>query len=60
MSRHLHPGGVFALWSNDPPDPEFTDTLGQVFDSCTARVVTFASPARGGESANTVYLATMQ
>ena len=28
ISRHLHPGGVFALWSDDPPDPAFTATLG--------------------------------
>jgi spermidine synthase len=58
MSRHLHPGGVFALWSNDPPDPGFTATLGQVFVTCRAQVVTFANPVRGGESANTVYLAS--
>ena len=23
LAAHLHPGGVFALWSNDPPDPAF-------------------------------------
>jgi spermidine synthase len=59
MSHHLYPGGVFALWSNDPPDPAFTATLGRVFATATAHVVTFANPVRGGESANTVYLATV-
>jgi hypothetical protein len=46
------------LWSNDPPDPEFTATLEQVFTTVAAHVVTFANPVRGGESANTVYVAT--
>ena len=58
LTRHLYPGGVFALWSNDPPDPDFTATLGQVFTGCTAHVVTFANSVRGGESANTVYVST--
>jgi spermidine synthase len=60
MTRHLHRGGVFALWSNDPPDPTFTATLDEVFVRCTAHVVTFNNPVRGGESANTVYVATAQ
>jgi spermidine synthase len=58
LAGHLHPGGVFALWSNDPPDAEFTAAVGQVFASCTAQVVAFPNPVRGGESTNTVYLAT--
>ncbi len=59
LSRHLHPGGVFALWSNDPPDEQFTATLGRVFATCTAHVVTFPNPVQGGESSNTVYLASL-
>lgn len=58
LVTHLHPGGVFALWSNDPPDAEFVDTLESVFSSSTAHVVTFPNPIRGGESTNTVYVAT--
>src|SRR4051794_20749833 len=58
LTRHLCPGGVFALWSNDPPDPEFTATVEEVFATCAVHVVTFANPVRGGESANTVYVAT--
>ncbi|GAA1783770.1 spermidine synthase [Luedemannella flava] len=58
LTRHLHPGGVFALWSDDPPDAAFVATLEQVFVRPTAHVVTFANPVRGGESANTVYVAT--
>jgi spermidine synthase len=54
----LHPGGVFALWSDDPPDVEFLAVLQEVFDGCRAEVVDFANPLTGGSSANTVYLAT--
>ena len=31
LAGHLRPGGVFALWSNDPPDAEFEATLAGVF-----------------------------
>lgn len=57
LAGHLHPGGVFALWSNDPPDDEFTAVLTDVFDTARAEVVTFANPLQGGTSANTIYLA---
>jgi spermidine synthase len=58
LTRHLHPGGVFALWSNDPPDTVFTSKLAQVFHTSAAHVVAFANRLRGGESTNTVYVAT--
>jgi spermidine synthase len=57
LAAHLHPGGVFALWSNDPPDEEFTSTLTKVFAQAAAHVVDFDNPLQGGTSANTVYLA---
>jgi spermidine synthase len=57
LTRHLHPGGVFALWSDDPPDADFLDVLAEVFVSTKAHVVTFPNPLTGGNSANTVYLA---
>jgi spermidine synthase len=57
MAGHLRPGGVFALWSNDPPDEPFLADLREVFVRAHARVVTFANPIRGGESTNTVYVA---
>ena len=52
------PGGVFALWSNDPPDDGYLAVLAAVFDDVEARVVSFPNPLQGGESTNTVYLAT--
>lgn len=56
LSSQLHPGGVFGLWSNDPPDVGFTELLGAVFPSSEAYVVSFPNPYSGGESSNTVYL----
>lgn len=57
MARHLHPGGVFALWSDAAPDEEFIALLAQVFEDPKAHVVRFANPLRGGESTNSVYVA---
>lgn len=56
LAAHLRPGGVFALWSNDPPDAEFGVVLADVFATAAAHVVSFANPLQGGESANTVYV----
>jgi len=58
LAGHLHPGGVFALWSNDPPDAAFVAVLETVFATCATHVVSFANPIQGGTSANTVYVAT--
>ena len=56
LADKLHPGGVFGLWSNDPPDPDFTGLLDSVFQYVEVRIVRFPNPYSGGESANTVYL----
>jgi spermidine synthase len=56
MADKLHPGGIFGLWSNDPPEKEFTDLLESVFQSSESHVVTFPNPYTNGESTNTVYL----
>jgi hypothetical protein len=57
LAGHLHPGGVFGLWSNDPPDDAFTAVLGEVFATARAEVVTFDNPLQRRTSTNTVYLA---
>ena len=57
LAASLHPGGVFGLWSNDPPDEAFVSLLGEVFASAKFHLVTFANPYTGGESSNTIYLA---
>ena len=53
----LAPRGVFALWSDDPPDAEFTELLSAVFAKAGTHVVTFPNPLTRGTSANTVYVA---
>lgn len=57
LARHLTDRGVFALWSDDLPDDEFTARLGTVFPRWDAHVVDFANPVTGGVSSNTVYVA---
>ena len=57
LAAHLHEGGVFALWSDDPPDDEFLRTLGEVFATAKAHVVKFDNPLLDCESASTVYVA---
>jgi spermidine synthase len=57
LAGQLAPGGVFALWSNDPPEPEFMRTLNEVFTGVRAEVVRFANPLQDREATNTVYLA---
>lgn len=56
LKAHLRTDGVFALWSDDPPDEDFMTLLRQVFGQVDAHVVTFANFLTGGESSNTVYV----
>jgi spermidine synthase len=57
LVSQLHPGGVFALWSDDPPDAYFMALLGEVFASAEAHIVDFHNPLQGCDSASTVYVA---
>ncbi|MBT2484005.1 MULTISPECIES: spermidine synthase [unclassified Microbacterium] len=56
LAKHLADRGVFALWSDDPPDDAFMATLSAVFDDCRAHIVDFANRLTGGTSSNTVYV----
>ncbi|HUF80650.1 MAG TPA: hypothetical protein VMN03_05900 [Burkholderiales bacterium] len=56
LSAHLHPGGVFALWSNDPPDEDFCKALAADYSSSSAHVVKFHNPLQHREAANTIYV----
>ena len=58
LAARLHPGGVFALWSDDPPEAPFIELLASVFADAAGHEVTFANPLTGGRSSNTVYVAT--
>lgn len=57
MSDKILPGGIFGLWSNDPPDNDFTNLLESIFESVETHVVSFTNPYTQGESSNTVYIA---
>ena len=57
LADRLNPGGVFAVWSDDPPDVDFVTVIEEVFASCEPHVVTFPNFYTGGESTSTVYVA---
>jgi spermidine synthase len=57
MKRHLSPGGVFALWSDEAPEPAFEQLLDQVFDETVGHIVEFDNALTGGTSINGVYVA---
>ena len=57
VAAHLHPGGVFGMWSDDPPDEEFMQALHAAFGDCRAHIVTFPNPLMDRDSASTVYIA---
>ena len=58
VSAHVRPGGVYALWSNDPPDDEYLGILSTAFVDIAAHVVHFPNPLQNRDATNTVYLAT--
>ncbi len=58
LAGKLHPGGVFALWSDDAPDDDFMRSLEEAFASCESHVVTFHNPLQDRDSASTVYVAS--
>jgi spermidine synthase len=57
LAEHLHPGGVFSLWSNDPPDEGYQAVLAEVFTEVSAEIVSFHNPLQDREATNTVYVA---
>lgn len=57
LARKIYPGGIFGVWSNDPPDTAFTNLLNKVFTSCESHVISFPNPYTDAESSCTVYIA---
>lgn len=57
LARHLKPGGIFGLWSNERPDEAFTQRLAGVFEHAWAEPVTFDNPLQDRPFTQTVYLA---
>jgi spermidine synthase len=56
LSKKILPGGIFGVWSNDPPDNDFINLLESVFQSTESHVVSFPNPYTEGESSCTVYV----
>ena len=54
--RFLRPGGVFGLWSDDPPTDVYLAVMREVLDDVGNEVVDFPNPITGGRSACSVYL----
>lgn len=57
MRASLVDGGVFGLWSDDAPDPDFLNRLEAVFSQVEAPQVAFANPLTGEPSHCTIYRA---
>lgn len=57
LARHLDEVGIFAQWSDEPPDDRFLSVLDSVFAFARANVVSFDNPLLERPSASTVYLA---
>lgn len=56
FTRLIKPGGIFGLWSDDPPEEEFLARLNEVFVEVDTQVVGFANPFTHQDSHNTVYV----
>lgn len=57
LAAQIRAGGVFALWSDDPPDAEFIASLENSFRKVQSSIVTFHNPLLERDSASTVYVA---
>ena len=57
LSRSLKDGGIFALWSNDPPDEPFLARLASQFSTASAEEVVFHNPLLDEDCVQTVYVA---
>jgi len=58
LTDHLHPGGVFALWSADPPQPSLLDGLEQAFAGVDVFESAFRNPLLNVDDVN--YIITAQ
>ena len=57
LAGKLHPGGIFGMWSNDPPERAFVEHLEDAFAAAEAHVISFPNPYLGGEATSTIYVA---
>ena len=59
LAAQLHPGGIFAMWSDDPADEIFLAALREAFGRARAETVRFPNPLLECESSSTIYLAEL-
>ena len=57
LQQYLSDGGIFALWSNNPPDAAFTARLQSVFRSANAVDVLFYNPLQDRDFIQSIYIA---
>jgi spermidine synthase len=57
LASRLLPGGVFTLWSNDPPDDDYLAVLRTSFVDVRCDVVEFPNPLQDRAATNSVYVA---
>ncbi|MDC3235150.1 spermidine synthase, partial [Candidatus Puniceispirillum sp.] len=57
LAQQLNSGGVFALWSNNPPVQFFIDRMETIFRTATAVEVPFYNPLQGHDFVQSIYLA---
>ncbi len=57
LREQIVEGGVFALWSDDPPDQDFNSLLELVFGESKGHTIEFENPYTHGISLNSVYVA---
>lgn len=55
VASHITPGGVYAMWSNEPPDAAYVAVLDEVFHDVLAEVITFPNPLQGRDATATIY-----
>ena len=57
LKSFLKPQGIFALWSNDPPEDAFLKRLSAVFAAADGRIVEFDNPLQQTVATNGIYVA---
>lgn len=59
LTDHIQPGGVFALWSADPPEESLTDSLNSTFKSVQVHESKFDNPLLDMEDVNYIIVAQL-
>lgn len=60
LTDRLHPGGVFALWSADPPQRAFMDGLESAFSSVQVHESEFYNPLLNEDDVNYIFVARLE